>query len=388
MERERFEQLIIDYIEGTLNRQEEDEFLSAMTEHEEYREIYDQYVSIHNIMETEDDISPSEAVLNSINEYARHSAKTDNPSIFKKWFTIPVLAPLLGTAIVAMFWFSVGEQYLKNRNIIKVAEVGGSKNNRAGSYDAQIVDTMQKNEPVIAEEQALDFATEKFESNVSEEFDVASSAPASPEAEKAGEQEGYRAGKPEGQIKQEEILPDKKGKSSLAAAPQAPESEARTSYADDQGKEDVLAEMKVESQQDAVMEGSVDEATEKRAVKKENVDAEIATASRTESAIAPTEVVKEESKSPYREQINAVLAQQYQGDCLNSIKASNKVLNSQPEPPKAVKTTLYLSQAECYEELNQIDNAIKAYEKVQAIEPSSTSFFSNKIMQLNMKKVK
>ena len=71
-----------------------------------------------------------------------------------------------------------------------------------------------------------------------------------------------------------------------------------------------------------------------------------------------------------------------------SIKTSNEILNSKPEPPKAVKTTLYLSQAECYEELNQIDNAIKAYEKVQTIEPSSSSFFSTKIRQLNLKKVK
>ncbi|MGI9534212.1 MAG: tetratricopeptide repeat protein [Thermodesulfobacteriota bacterium] len=49
---------------------------------------------------------------------------------------------------------------------------------------------------------------------------------------------------------------------------------------------------------------------------------------------------------------------------------------------------MYLSQAECYEELNQIDNAIKSYEKVQTIDPASTSFFSSKIRQLNMKKVK
>ena len=386
MERKRFEELIIDYIEGTLTRQEEEELLSALTENEEYREIYDQYVSIRNVIGKEDDISPSEEILNSISEYARHSARKENPSILKQWFKFPVLAPLLGAAIVALFWFSVGEEYLKDKNIIKV-EHAGKDQDLLANYQVRRNEDKQASEVVVAEEQIVDIEINKLESEEADELDeIAATPSAASDVEDVGKSAGYRDDKTNLQTELQEASSGKKGKSSLAGSTKTPESEGTAGFAVDQSKDDLQAEMEVASEPKPVLKEAVDDRTEKRSLKRESVGAQVATV-KPENAPVP-EQKSGDGGEYFRERINDVLAQQYKGDCLTSIKTSNEILNSKPEPPKAVKTTLYLSQAECYEELNQIDNAIKAYEKVQTIEPSSSSFFSTKIRQLNLKKVK
>ncbi|MGI9533555.1 MAG: tetratricopeptide repeat protein [Thermodesulfobacteriota bacterium] len=386
MERERFENLIIEYIEGKLNRQEEDEFLSALTEHEEFREIYDQYLSIRNIIEKEDDISPSDEILKNIREYSKESVKKENPSIVKKWFSIPVLAPLLGTAIIAIFWFTVGDDYLKNKNIVNVDEVS-SNNGVTANYQLRGNGSKPSGESVMAEEKILDLEINKFGTKETQELDAVASVPAPlSEVEETGKPDGYRDDKPNLQQEQQEIIFDKKGKSSIAGSSQISESEGSTGFSDKQSKDDLQKNLEIASESNAVLEEAVDDRIEKKSLKKESVGAQVATA-KSKSPEVPEDSTGGSGEF-FRQKVNDVLAQQYQGDCQNSIKLSNEVLNSKPEPPTAVQTTLYLSQAECYEELNQIDNAIKSYEKVQTIDPASTSFFSSKIRQLNMKKVK
>ena len=385
MERERFESLIIDYLEGNLSRQEEEEFLSAMTEHDEYREIYDHYLSIRSVIKTEEDVSPNPEILKSISDYAKEDVKKENPSVLKKWFTLPILAPLLGSAIIAVFWFSVGEEYLRNKYIINVTEIGNEKGSGKSSQ-LDSYESKRASEAVIAEEQNIDFRNNNIRAEDADELDALTSAPSSISGEtEPGNNDRYRDDTPYLQSEQEDVISDDEGSSSLARSPKVPEPEA-AGFSYKQSKDDLQADTGKVSELNVSLEEAVENRPEKRSLKKESVGAKVA-ATKPKSSSAPVDSI-DGSGEYFREQINNVLAQQYQGDCVNSIKTSNQILNADPEPPKSVKTTLYLSQAECYEELNEIDNAIKAYEKVQQIEPSSTSFFSGKIRQLNMKKAR
>jgi len=376
MERERFEELIIDYIEGNLSRQEEDEFLSAMTEHHEYREIYDHYLSIRNIMESEEEIAPRPEILKNISDYAKESFRKENPSVFKQWFTMPILAPVLGVAIVAFFWFSIGEEYLREKNIIRVAEINqddsltNSESGRTEPYPAT--------EPLITDEQILDVETYKPGSEVNEKLDVLASSPTSPEFDIGGKSETSPDTRSNLQPEQEELLAEK---GSVGSA----ESRTVLGFADVQKKNESKSDIKDLPETDKEIQYAEKTRDEDKSLKKEGTAAKVAVIKPKNGSISADQPGGVEY---FRQKMNDVLLQQYQGDCVNSIKTSNEVLNSKPEPPKAVKTTLYLSQAECYEELNQIDDAIEAYEKVQTIDPSSNSFFSSKIRQLNMKKAK
>ena len=79
---ERFEELVLDYINGNLSDQEKAEFLTHMDDCAKCSEVYDHYNSIRSMLESEEEILPSERVLKDIGEYAKNSLKNENPSFF------------------------------------------------------------------------------------------------------------------------------------------------------------------------------------------------------------------------------------------------------------------------------------------------------------------
>ena len=75
MDKERFEELIIDYLDNNITGMEKEDFELALGNSEEYRNLFEHYKSIRTITKTDNDVSPGKEVLGRISEHVEQSER-------------------------------------------------------------------------------------------------------------------------------------------------------------------------------------------------------------------------------------------------------------------------------------------------------------------------
>ena len=382
MDIQKFEEMIIDYLDGNLSGVDKNSFEEALNSSEEYREIFKQYQSIRTVTGSDHDLDPSPEVLERISEQVHKTVKHEKKSIYKRWFKFPVLAPALAVAIIAMLWVSAGEDYLKNKNIIPATERSDSNEFRS-DYKAS-AGKLNQMETVAQEEELPDKEIDKVESpGRSKSYapdPVNKPAPFDGEKKKesyaqpaASDSMGNFARAPKEQ--KEEIKDVAKGIKSDDLITEKNEGFADMSAADrDNGqaaKPDNIPQAVVADSKELKSETTRGRTT---------IGQSLSRTSAATNAISPSKRV--EITNGYRRELNEVVAMQYKGNCNESLVRSQKLLDADPEPSVSIKTDLYLTQGECYMELKQYDKALEIFEKAKELTPHKSHFFNIKIKEI------
>ena len=389
MDIQQFEEMIIDYLDGTLSGDDKKIFEESLNSSDEYREIFEQYQSIRSVSESDHGIDPSPEVLERISEQVKKTVKHEKKSIYDRWFRFPVLAPALAVAIIGMLWISAGEDYLKNKNIIPVAENTASREFRS-DYKAS-AGKLNQIETAVEEEELSNKEVDKVVSTGKRNANVHSSEsiPA-PSAELKKKQE-YAAKPAEADSTINNARAPIRQKSINKDLPKGIKSDDSVAE-----KNDAFADLK-ENSRDNLNEDKTGNESQLAALDKDTLKSETVKSSNTigrsmsrtaetTSSISPSERV--EIANGYRNELNEIVIMQYKGDCLESIERSQKLLEADPEPSISIKTDLYLLQGECYAELEQYDKALEIYDKAKELTPHKSHLFNGKIKEVYLKQQK
>jgi tetratricopeptide (TPR) repeat protein len=394
MDIQQFEEMIIDYLDGSLSGAEKKYFEEALNSSDEYRGIFEQYTSIRTVTGSENDLEPPAEVIERISEQVKKSIKKEKKSVFERWFKFPILAPVFAVAIIAMLWISAGEDYLKNKNIIPVAENSTSPELRS-DYKVSAGKLNQK-EAVIQEEIMPGTEVDKIESGRRNK--------AKPQA--AFKKPSYSAvPKNDSRKIHASLKPAATGSmDDLARSPIEQESEIISKDTDkgiksddlvtEKSKDfaDVSAVVQDSRQKDESNYESEKPASDKNEFKSdvaksgENAPKSLPRTSTVKSTISPSKRV--EITNGYRNELNEIVTMQYKGDCQESLERSQKLLDADPEPSISIKTDLYLTQGECFMELKEYDKALEVYEKAKELTPHKSHLFNTKIKEVYIRQQK
>lgn len=388
MDIKQFEEMIIDYLDGNLSGAEKKYFEEALNSSDEYRGIFEQYKSIRTVTGPENDLEPPAEVIERISEQVKKSIKKEKKSVFERWFKFPILAPVFAVAIIATLWISAGEDYLKNKNIIPESERSASNEFRS-DYKASAGKLNQN--VATSEEELQDKEVDKVQAAGKRERNdrVAASVPA-PSVVVKKKQEytvqptendsmGDFASAP---LRQETEFKDlQKGVKSDDLLTEENEEFANLK---ETSRDNVKEEKQGYESQVAVLDkGALKSETVKSS---ETIGSSYSRNSTTTSSISPSKRV--EITNDYRNELNEIVTMQYRGDCEQSLKRSQELLDADPEPSISIKTDLYLTQGECFMELKQYDNALAVYEKAKELTPHKSHLFNGKIKEVYIRQQK
>jgi len=388
MDMQQFEEMIIDYLDGNLSGVDKSSFEETLNSSEECREIFEQYKSIRTVTGSENDLEPPAEVIERISEQVNKSITKEKKSVFERWFKFPILAPAFAVAIIAMLWISAGEDYLKNKNIIPVSEKSAS-NELKSDYKASAGKLNKK--VFTAEEELLDKEVDRVQSAGKRDADTP--AAASMPAPSAGVK------------KKQEYATQPAESDSLGDFERAPLRQETESKDLQKGikSDDLLTEKNeeftdlkedardntnenkpgYESQVAVLNKGALKSETVKSS---ETIGSSFSRTSNTETLINPSERV--EIANSYRDELNDIVTMQYRGDCEQSLERSQKLLEADPEPSVSIKTDLYVTQGECFMELEQYDKALAVYEKAKELTPHKSHFFNGRIKEVYIRQQK
>ncbi len=389
MDIQKFEEMIIDYLDGNLSGTDKVNFEEALDSSEEFREIFHQYQSIRTVSGSDDDTAPSGEVLERISEHVKQSVKSEKKSFYERFFKFPVLAPTLAVAIIAMLWVSAGEDYLKNKNIIPVSEDSASSEFRS-DYKASAGKLTQM-ENAAEEEELSDKEVDKVVSSGKRDANApASPTTPAPSAELKKKHE-YAAKPAEAdsvgnfatarirQKSENKDLPKKIESDDIAAKKNEAFADLKESTRENVNEEKAGNE----SQMAALDEGALKSETAKSST---TIGRSMSRTTETTSSVSPSERI--EIANSYRNELNEIVTMQYKGDCRQSLSRAQKLLDADPEPSVSIKTDLYVTQGECYMELKQYDKALEVYERAKELTPHRSHLFNGKIKEAYIKQGK
>ena len=388
MDIQKFEEMIIDYLDGNLSGDDKKSFEEALNSSQEFGEIFHQYKSIRTVSGSDEDTAPPVEVLNKIREGVKQSVKPDKKSFYERFFKFPVLAPTLAVAIIAMLWVSAGEDYLKNKDIIPASEDTANREFRS-DYKAS-ADKLNQMETAVVEKELSDKEVDKVASSGKRDTDTPAATMPAPSAEIKKKQEyaaqpadagsmGNFATAPLRQKTENKDLP--KGiKSDDIATEENEEFSDLKEYTRDNLNEEKAG---YESQVSVLDKGALKSDTAKNST---TIGNSLSRTADSTSSISPSERV--EIANGYRNELNEIVTMQYKGDCRQSLARAQKLLDADPEPSVSIKTDLYVTQGECYMELKQYDKALEVYERAKELTPHRSHLFNGKIKEAYIKQGK
>ena len=395
----KFEELILDYIQDNLDEKDNVEILSHKNICNKCSELYNQYFSIRTVLNQNDDITLNPDLLENIKTIAKKSVEKERKSFFKNLFKSPVLVPAFGMAIALIFVVNHGQDYLRNKTVVDETATNSVVEDKIEENISQVILENSDREngnrfedgKSIKPNQDLDDLGAMVGKNISLEPKV--EKPLAKKSKKDERQRRKIEVKGGGLRYENRDIGDKKSLSSkdgiesdspLKNQPKLLENEPITSEKEILASRETRVEIKKESSlgQEAVSENEIN-ISNKPSVKTEVKKRE------SEALSSPAVAASKKVDVGYfRKQIDQVTLLQYTGNCADSIKEADKLLNSDPQPPIPIQQSVFISKAECYEELKDYKNAIETYRKLEAIDPEKKAFISRKITELNNQIVK
>ena len=382
MDIERFEEMIIDYLDGNLQGADKVSFEEKLNSSEECREIFNHYRSIREVSGSEEGLKPPAEVLESISQHVKQTVKQEKKPFFERFFKLPVLAPTLAVAIIAMLWVSAGEDYLKNRNIIPESEMSASSEFRS-DYKAA-AGKLNQQEAAIEEEELNDKETDLAlsKSEALSDTQVAAKIPAAPSTEKKKQAfEAKTAEEDSSGISASPRLRQEAGIKDLDKSIKSDDliSDNKATFADSgQAQLDNIQEERAAENLPAPVTGEPVLKGE-AAKSSQTIGSSLSRSTKTTDAGSPSERVA--ITNNYRNELNEIVTLQYKGDCSQSLTRAQKLLDADPEPSVSIKTDLYVTQGECFMELKQYDKALEVYEKAKELTPHKSYLFNGKIKE-------
>ena len=383
---ERFEELLIDFMDNEIEPSERElvkKHLAACPRC--YRRL-EEYQEIRRIFNEETIPQPSPQVLATLSNRARQEVAKDKSTFWKRWFYSPILVPVLSSALALSIWvyygqknisYSPGETIYSRDAMAKKVPIAQQPNipvsgnkvlDKIGSEKHAIL-----SKPLERGSNAPPSRGNILEGIESKPGSVLSSKPYSIPSRAAGKQETIQ----------------EKSDTSLRVTPgEGLVVEKDLKVTGKTSEEMASARLEDKSMNEPVSIPPVK--TEVEALQRE----ELAEGQFEEQAEQEIREDKEKSKeaklyayreSAYNEQLNLALKQQNEGNFEASIKTNEELLKISPPPPDSVKEKAYLSLAGCYEQKGDLENAISNYNNLQVVAPVQTTFAKVKIEALRQK---
>lgn len=325
MDCKKFELLIVDYIDSELDDDVAEVCMTHLSRCSNCRQLNEDYKSIRSEINRSERETPPDHVLESVREYGREVGIIKEVPFYKKWLRSPILVPVFATAVTLIVVINTGENYFNRETAVEEVTSLAGDSSRVGN----------------------DQNTGRGEQSAS-----AQDSPGSPTGELL-----YR-------LNDGPSTEDGQNNSSGDVS----ESETGRQLNDNTEERVQPADKPIYERKDLMrsyLAAGQDNKQEGPAQSAESSEGE------------PVEYTY------YKRQLERVTLLQYQGDCRESVKQAEKLIGS--NPPDPVKRNTYISQAECYEEMNEYRKAIGAYMKLREIDPSMSGLISGKIKELTRK---
>jgi len=384
---ERFEELLIDFMDNEIEPSEREMVKKHLMTCSHCSEKLEEFQEIRRRFNKESLPQPSPQVLATISKRARQEVAKDRSPFWKRWFYSPILVPVLSSALALSVWIYYGQK-----------NIDYSPGETIYSRDAMAkkVPVAQQPDVPLSGNKVLEEIESEKHAILSNPLERGSNVPGSGENILEG-----RESKPGSVLSSEPYsissqasgkrgtTQEESGSSLVAGAPTeelVAEKEAKKA---DETSEDV-ASARLEDK-------SMNEPAPIPPTKTEegSLEAEVIAQGRFEALVEQeTREDKEKSKeaklyayreSAYNEQLNLALKQQNEGNCEASIKTNEELLKISPPPPNPIKEKAYLSLAGCYEQKGDLENAISNYNNLQQAAPSQTAFAKDRIEALRQK---
>ncbi|HEX3034004.1 MAG TPA: anti-sigma factor [Thermodesulfobacteriota bacterium] len=347
---ERFEELLIDFMEDEITPSEKETVKRHLESCPYCSKKLEEYLEVRRKFNEETLPQPSAQVLNRLSGIAREEIERDKTPFWKKWFYSPILVPLLSSALALFIWISYGE------NNVDLLYHGKP-------YSGEV---MARKTPLAKGTSLPEIAEDVSRRTESQPGNVLPSQPSSayPQAS-------------EGKIltQREEALSAPAPAGGLAVSEDAKEADKSSGYEDKS-----FAQLEAESMNEPTSKQPHE--TEEKSLRALGYMGEDVERSKVSTE---QEVRQDKGKINYDERLNLILRQQKEGNCEASIKTSKELLSASPPPPDSIKEKAYLSLAECYEQKGEWNVAIVNYKNLQKVAPEQTAFAKEKIEYLEQK---
>jgi len=376
---ERFEELLIDFMDNEIEPSEREMVKKHLMTCSHCSEKLEEFQEIRRRFNKESLPQPSPQVLATISKRARQEVAKDKSPFWKRWFYSPILVPVLSSALALSVWIYYGQK-----------NIDYSPGETIYSRDA-----MAKKVPV-AQQPDVPLSGNKVLEEIESEKHAILSNPLERGSNVPGSGENILEGR------------ESKPGSVLSSEPYSISSQ--TSGKGETIQEESSSPLGAAPVQEQVAEKDLKEtgktsgdvASANLETKSMNEPAPIPPAKTEEGSLGEVEKLveqetredKERSKeaklyayreSAYNEQLNLALKQQNEGNCEASIKTNEELLKISPPPSDSVKEKAYLSLAGCYEQKGDLENAISNYNNLQQAAPSQTAFAKDRIEALRQK---
>ncbi len=381
---ERFEELLIDFMENEIEPSDREMVKKHLMACSYCSKKLEEYQEIRRIFNKETLPHPSPQVLATLSKRARQEVAKDKSPFWKRWFYSPILVPVLSSALTLSVWIYYGQKNITD-----------SPRETIYSRDAmakKVPMAQQPNIPVSGNK-VLDKIESEKHAILSKSLERGSNVPGSGEKilegieSKAGSVLSSKPYSISSQASGKRETIQEESSSPLEAAP-VQEQVAEKDLKETGKTSGDVASAKLE---DKLMKEPASIPPAK--TEEESLEAEVIKEGRLEEP-AELEIREDKEKSKeaqlyayresvYDEQINLALKQQNEGNCEASIKTNELLLKT--SPPSSVKEKTYLSLAECYEQKGDLENAISNYNNLHVVAPVQTTFARDKIEALRQK---
>ena len=444
MKCERVEELLIDYLAGEIEPQENKIIQAHLQQCHNCSTKYEEFKQIQSAFRSETLPEPSKDLLQNLSAKARQDLRHEHVPFWRKWFYSPILIPTLTTAIALMIWINVGgdntsefgdfddqpEYYsrevmaekIPQQEIAGKAIVKGQGNFRAKDDLAGRKQNAPASASNIAEgERRRDAAAPSLRGETPERQErsfkkvpssIAGKNERSAEQQKSAEQARQKIldeleNKKTVEYENQAIAKDSmNGVYNEQSKPQSPAAPADPNKKDDDGFSFSLGSSKVMAKKVYRPSGDVELDSVGRDNKEladqdghdyatsAKVSEQVRSAEKTEklksieeedSRLIAVDTPKELADKDTLKQLGVALKQQRAGDCESAIATNEYNLKNSPGAPASVKEQTYLSLAQCYEQQNMFVKAIENYNYLQQVSPSQKPFATQKIEELNFK---
>jgi hypothetical protein len=351
---EKFEELLIDFIEGVIEPSDIELVKKHLATCQNCCKKMDEFKEVRKVFNGDTHPEPSPEVLARLSRIAREELEKDNVPFWRKWFYSPILVPVLSTGLALGIWISYGQKDVRygpddaiysTKVMAKKVPMAQEPNSRAVREEA--VPNLESNQgPSLSEEPvSAPYLASGKKSRIEEETTARSGEPA-----RAKEMIARRDIKEDDEYSRHR---DEVSDKLEAKANEEPASVPR-----------------IEAEEEAFEVGSLSKGISGET--EEQRSQEVKQKSNIPTSYSYT-------KTAYKDKLDLGLKQQKEGNCEASIKTNEELVNVTPPPTDPIMGKAYLSLGECYEQLGEWDKAVISYKNLQKISPEQTAFALDKI---------
>ncbi len=351
---EKFQELLIDFIEGEIEPSDIELVKSHLVACQNCSKKMDEVKEIGRVFNVETPTEPSAEVLARLSRMAREELEKGEVPFWRKWLYTPILVPVFSTGLAVFIWISyvqndVGygpDDAIYSTKVMARKMPMAQKPNFPGVRNDAVSNLDSNQGPFLSDEpvSGSQLAPGK-KSTIEEEKTVRSSEP-SPAREMIAGRDVKDDDEHSGE---RDEISDKIEARAIEEPASAP---------------------KIEAQDEAFLVESLSQG--RSGEREEQRLQEIKQKSNRPALHTHTETT-------YKDKLDLGLRQQKEGNCKASIKTNEELLKLTPPPTDPVKGKAYLSLGECYEQMGEWEKAVRNYKNLQKISPEETAFAVEKI---------